>query len=228
MPLPTYMQPPPEFPILLPPGIPLMPYMDPNTTGSCCSMYKDDTCQSSGTLSSRIGGFLVELSSMPWISERVVDEYIPGQRSGSHNKNSSSWYSVRAPASPSDISSKWRMVPDPWFAPRNLPVTQEEPEPIVGGAGDEQEQEHVGQEVRELREEVQEKTREVDTLQQTVEHQKKHIAALEDELEQLKGLQVESPDLRGRRSSTRLYRKRDSVRTVTSVIRSVSRPPSIL
>lgn len=170
---------------------------------------------------------------MPWISDRVADEYIPGEsRSrGSQHKNSTSWYSVRAPASPSEISSTWRKVPDPFLAaPRNLPTTDEEPEPAEPVAGETSHgQEQVRDEVRQLRDEVQTKSREVGDLQQIVDHQKKHIAALEDDLENFKqAIAQSSPELQGRRSSARLYRKRDSVRSAISVRRSVSRPASLL
>ncbi|CAL1713740.1 unnamed protein product [Somion occarium] len=220
---------------LSPSNMPYPPRSAPPATTA--SEYSREYYRSGDSISSRIGGFLSDLSSLPWISTRVAIDYIPGESQGhaGQYKSSSSWYSVEPPSTPSVVSDKWRLVPDPWFPPQNLPPTEEVPEPTEHGegAGGSNAQVEEPEEMKQLREDVQTKAREVNDLQQIVEHQKKHIAALEEEVEKLREAQAEaasSADIHRRRSSTRksLYRKRDSVRTVTSLraSKSVSRPPS--
>ena len=174
---------------------------------------------------------------MPWISPgRVAIDYMPGEtqrarlsRSGSNG----SWYSINPPASPSEISNRWKYIPDPFFGPSNqLPPTQEVDEHDEGGAHPSGE-ESSEQKIRRLQNELREKTRELESMRLVVVHQKKHIDALETELADLRDSEARETqnDIRRWRSSTRKslsYRKRDSVRTVTSARRtmSVSRPPS--
>ncbi|KAH8082467.1 hypothetical protein BXZ70DRAFT_628965 [Cristinia sonorae] len=204
------------------------------------SKYDDyDHSNSSGgkSVSSRLGEFLGELSSMPWISpDRVAQDYVPGETSRSRvtrNGSNGSWYSINPPGTPSDISKdhRWKYVPEPWFPPAQLPTTQEEDEHededeshrVKSGQGDGTTEEKLAR----VQAELQEKTRELESMRQVVEHQKRHIGALEAEIEELRD-NGQGTDIRRWRSSTRKslsvvgYRKRDSVRTVRSAVRKAS------
>jgi len=222
-----------QYPILLahppPPGI---PHYEPplSTIGSEYYSKQGSSSSAGGSISSRLGEFLGELNSLPWISPgRVAIDYMPGEtqrarstRSGSNG----SWYSINPPATPSDISNRWKYVPEPWFPPTQLPPTQEVDEHEEGHRQGDTEKK-----LRNVQEELQEKIRELDAMRQVVEHQKMHIGALETEIAELREAQSQSEVRRWRSSSRKSlsgYRKRDSVRTVTSLRKtmSVSRPPS--
>lgn len=236
------------YPILLahPPahGVPplALPHREPQLS-TIGSSYYDKPSSMSGSITSRLGDFLGELSSMPWISPpggRVAVDYHPGEaprarlnRSGSNG----SWYSINPPSTPSDISDRGKYVPEPWFPPAQLPPHQEVDEYDgdigTGGNGKDGEPLSLQEKLKRLQEELHEKTMEVENLRRVVEHNKVHIGALETEISELKEAQEQQADIRRRRSSTRKslsgYRKRDSVRTVMSMrktMTSVSRPAS--
>ncbi|THH31591.1 hypothetical protein EUX98_g2577 [Antrodiella citrinella] len=229
-----------QIPILLahppPPGI---PHYEPrlSTIGSEYYSKQESTSSTGGSISSRLGEFLGDLNSLPWIAPgRVAIDYRPGEtprarstRSGSNG----SWYSINPPSTPSDISNRWKYVPEPWFPPTQLPPTQEldeddddDDERIEGSDAT------VERRLQDMQEALQEKTRDLDNMRQVVEHQKMHIAALETEIAELRERQSQNEVRRWRstsRKSLSVYRKRDSVRTVTSMRRpntSMSRPAS--
>lgn len=218
--------PPPPFSmpfILAPPYQPMSMSM---------SKLETETDGEMGSRVRRIGDFLDGLNRMPWISDRVSADYYPGESTRSTRaKASSSWYTMPAPATPSDISHAWKTLPEPWFPPSHLPTTAEEPDE-EGENGTGKDKENVEEKLRETREELQEKNQQLNDLRQIVEHQKMHISALEGELAGLRQVaEAAEADLLRRRSSLRrqTLHARDSVRT--SVRRTsirVSRPPSNL
>lgn len=193
----------------------------------------------------RISNFISSFNRMPWISStRVAVDYIPGNSRKSSvpahkTKNSSSWYTITAPATPSDITNPWRTLPEPWFPPTTLPTTAEEPEEeskaVVGqengdSDGDREHDENLRMKLRELREEFQEKCRQLGDLRQVVEHQKLLISVLEADLAELRKAEEQQVELHRRRSSVRrsTLRPRDSL-GVAAVRRTsvrVSRPNS--
>lgn len=193
----------------------------------------------SGGGAHRLSSLLGELNSLPWISTRVAVDYIPGEstRSAPEKRSSSSWYTISAPASPSDISHLERFVPEPWFPPAQLTPTVEVPEEEFGvaGAGEGREPEaEEAERVGKLKEELQDKSQALHDLRQVVEHQKMHISSLESQIEELRQAGEQTLALQRRRSSMRQslrasqsLRVRDSVRMSTrrTSVR-VSRPPS--
>ncbi|KAI0088712.1 hypothetical protein BDY19DRAFT_994076 [Irpex rosettiformis] len=205
--------------------------------GDAADLNADDTHLA------RITNLFSSFNRMPWISPtRVAVDYIPGNSRKSSvpaykTKHSSSWYTMTAPATPSDISNPWRTLPEPWFPPTELPTTMEEPEAeaiagqetVEGGDGHGHE-ENLEEKLRELREELQEKSRQLSDLRQVVEHQKLHISVLEADLEGLRKVGEQQVELHRRRSSVRrsTLRPRDSL-GVAAVRRTsvrVSRPGS--
>lgn len=178
------------------------------------------------TRAGRIGSLLAEIQRMPWISPRVAVDYIPGERRSTSpsTKVSSSWYTITAPSTPSDISNPWQTLPEPWFPPTELPTMAEEPEAEEQEAEDDKE--NAEERLREIREELQEKARQLGDLRQVVEHQKMHISALEGELAEVQ--KADEADLHRRRSSVRgqSLRARDSLRVSRHTSVRVSRPSS--
>ncbi|KAI0783477.1 hypothetical protein C8Q75DRAFT_736809 [Abortiporus biennis] len=235
-PMPFILAPPPVpngAPIPLPP--PRFTHAKRRPTSSSVESSRYGSFQTNDTFSSKIGTFLGELSSLPWTPQgRVAVDYIPGEsRSRSlKGKASGSWYSITAPLTPSDITAPSQLLPDPWFPPSRLTPTEEVEEPQEEGQGDAEEDQSLDKKFERTREELQEKTMALNDLLRIVEHQKHHIGALETQISELQKEAEESQiqaDLHRRRSSTRksLLRPRDSVRTVTSVRRSISRPVSV-
>lgn len=193
----------------------------------------------------RITNLLASINRMPWVSPtRVAVDYIPGSSRKTsvpphQTKSSSSWYTLTAPATPSDISNPWQTLPEPWFPPTELPTTLEEPEAeeraavLDGEMGDhsnETERQNVEEKLKEVKEELHEKSRQLSDLRQVIEHQKMHISALEGELAELRKAEEEAQPHRGRNSVKRqTLRARDSLQVSTSVRRTsvrVSRPGS--
>ncbi|EKM49902.1 uncharacterized protein PHACADRAFT_201607 [Phanerochaete carnosa HHB-10118-sp] len=190
----------------------------------------------------RLGGLVRELTALPWISTRVAVDYFPGESrarrgggaggalGGGPAKTSSSWYTLTAPATPSDISQPGRLVPEPWFPPARLSPALEVPgeEDEEGGAAEEGGSGAGGAaetRAEKLREELREKTQQLTDLRQVVEHQKVHIGELERELKQLRREKEDS--LQRRKSSMRQSMRQSSIRASmrrTSV--RVSRPVS--
>ncbi|PSR70926.1 hypothetical protein PHLCEN_2v13198 [Hermanssonia centrifuga] len=214
----------------LPYGVPILlaPPFPQGRLGPPMTMSGPPTSKISD-MDSRNGhrGFLGELNSLPWISSRVAVDYFPGvSRSTSvPSKSLSSWYTMTAPSSPSPILRPEHVLPDPWFAPTRLDpaweVPEEEERAAEGDDGMTMEQK-----LEKTRDELQEKDRELDGLRQIVEHQKKHIGALEAELTELR--KAEEVDLHRRKSSMRQsLRARDSIRaSMRRTSMRVSRPSS--
>jgi len=221
-----------SMPILLAPPFAGIP---PTITGSELSKPASQV-----SFVSQVGEFLEGIKSLPWISPRVSVDYVPGETSRSRDarSTSTSWYSIQAPATPSEIIAPWNYVPEPWFPPTQLPPTQEEPEPDEdeGQEGqaegeDNNEDKPFDKKLASAQEELQRRTRELNDLRQVVEHQKKTIGVLEGQITEVGRKSAGSPvEVYRRRSSTRRslhYRTRDSVKTVTSMRKgSASRPPS--
>lgn len=193
----------------------------------------------------RITNLFSSLYRMPWISPtRVAVDYIPGNSRkcsvpAHKTKNSSSWYTMTAPATPSDISVPWRTLPEPWFPPAELPTTMEDPEAEAradigqenaDGEEGHHHEEHVEEKLRELREELQEKNRQLSDLRQVVEHQKLRISVLEADLEELRKAEAQQEEQRRGRSSVRrsTLHPRDSLGVAAARRTSirVSRPGS--
>ena len=98
----------------------------------------------------------------------------------------------------------------------------EEPEAEAEAA--EEDKENAEGRLKEIREELQEKLRQLGDLRQVVEHQKMHISALEGELSDLRKAD-ETSGLHPRHSSVR-GRARDSLRVSRHTSVRVSRPSS--
>lgn len=209
-----------------------------DTTLSSKHRYSD------GSLGTRLGGFLEDLSSLPWVASRVVTDYMPGERDrgrGTRLRSAGSWYTVNHPSTPSELSNPWKFVPDPWFPPTQLPPMTEETEEKGGdvpeggetrdgGQNDSGEPETVEQILERAREEMQARERSLNDLRQIIEYQKKHISVLEGQVTEMREItETHMVDIHRRRSSTRRslqLKTRNSVRTVTSVQRTLSRPGS--
>lgn len=209
---------------------------DRYTTGTCCSMYKGDRSGGSDSIYSRIGSFLEELSSLPWISDRVVDDYIPGQSrrvsGGSQAKHSTPWYTVPPPSSPSEISDRAAKLPEPFLGRQEPPTSQMAPgsaDPVEHTTGEiDRDKEKTGEkdETEKLREEVEAQTRRADELQQKIAYLNERIAVLEETLEKKEEVPT-TLDAWDRRTSMRLHSKRASTKTVVSV-KTSSRRGSLL
>lgn len=201
------------LPILLAP-----PFAHPPHIGSPLSMRSSAvpgskawseayTEQTDQRAAKKLGSLIDDFNKLPWVSPRVSVDYEPGVGGrGVVEKTSSSWYSLDPPETPSVISQRWRKLPDPWFEPTHLAP------PAEGAAGEHEEQTGADEEVKveDLKEELQEKAQTLENLHQVVEHQKMHISALEEQIEELR--QVNEERLQRRRSSMR-----QSVRTSGSV-----------
>ena len=209
------------------------------------SGYASDPGNTSTSRRSAIVGlttFLDELTALPWISPRVSVDYVPGTRArcgGAQEKRGTSWYSVQAPPSPSDISQPWGKLPDPWFPPARLSTAIEADEHEMAeqgrvvsvrerGVGDEngegggdvkEKQADIEVEIAEeaeaerdrLKQELQNRTLALQDLRQIVEHQKMALSALESQMADMQRTNEEV--LHRRRSSVRhSLRARESVR----------------
>lgn len=105
-------------------------------------------------------------------------------------------------------------------------ATAEEPEGDTEAEEDGDNQEHAEERLKEIREELQEKARQLGDMRQVVKYQKMHISALKGELAELR--KADEADLHRRRSSVRskTLRARDSLRVSRHTSVRVSRPPS--
>lgn len=172
----------------------------------------------------RLGGLVRELTSLPWISSRVAVDYVPGESRARSMpaKTSSSWYTLTAPDTPSEISQPGQLVPEPWFPPARLSPALEVPDEEERAAAEDGQE---GERIEKLKEELREKTQQLSDLRQVVEHQKAHIGQLELELKQLRKEKEET--LHRRKSSMRHSVRASSIRASmrrTSI--RVSRPAS--
>ncbi|KAI0698098.1 hypothetical protein BC835DRAFT_1413242 [Cytidiella melzeri] len=233
----------PPFP---PPGMQQRMSLDHDPMSKLGSEGDAAEMDSEDTHLARITNLVTSFNRMPWISPtRVAVDYIPGSSRKTSvpphkTKNSSSWYTMTAPASPSDISNPWETLPEPWFPPTVLPTTEEDPEAEERAGNDtetgqdqtrdESMKGNVEERLKELKEELQEKSRQLGDLRQIVEHQKMHISVLEGELAELRRAEEQDEHHR-RRSSVRksTLRARDSLGVPATARRTsvrVSRPGS--
>lgn len=163
-----------------------------------------------------LGGFIGELTSLPWIStNRIAVDYIPGSSSTRSvpSKTSTSWYSLAAPGTPSVFSHPERFVPDPWFPPAQLTPAVEVPGEEEKAAEEDVSREALLEKVEQLKAELQEKNREITELRQQTEHQKVTIGKIEMEMQEL------NKDL----AQTR-HRRRNSTSSSVRSGRSVAAP----